>query len=102
MLDQKRDLNSTMGTCYQGEIVETFENLVKVFGQPIKYEMGDSEKVDCEWEIKTPHGVGTIYNWKNGRNYMGEDGELIEDITEWNIGGHNPETCQFIKDKLKS
>jgi hypothetical protein len=31
--------------------------------------------------------VATIYNWKNGPNYIGRG--TIEDIDEWNIGGHD-------------
>jgi hypothetical protein len=76
----------TNGTSHQGEISETFENLLKVFGTP----MGASadNKVDVEWNIMFNDGVvATIYNWKNGVAYLGSTGINPVDITNWHIGG---------------
>ena len=33
--------------------------------------------------------VATIYNWKNGKNYLGAQGLKTEDILIWNIGGES-------------
>ena len=81
--DSDIDVN---GTSYQGEISETFENLLKVFGTP----MGASadNKVDVEWNVMFNDGVvATIYNWKNGPASMGEKGTNPVDIETWHIGG---------------
>ena len=73
-------------TSLQGGIYTSYETLVGCFGEP---EEGDGYKVDAEWVITFADGVvATIYNWKNGKNYCGEDGMDVEDITDWHIGGH--------------
>lgn len=75
---------SPIGTSFQGYLLSSYENIVRVYGDPME---GDY-KTDVEWVIKWEDGlVGTIYNWKNGKNYLGEKGLEVEDITEWNIGG---------------
>ena len=75
----------TNGTCLQGEITATFKELTDLFGA---YTDADGYKVDAEWMVKFDDGtVATIYNWKNGKNYCGEDGTPVEQITEWHVGG---------------
>ena len=32
-----------------------------------------------------------IYNYKDGKNYLGEKGKNPEQITRWCVGGSNPE-----------
>ena len=73
------------GTCLQGSIKADYHNLEKLFGEPT---IGDGYKTDAEWEIEFEDGiVATIYNWKNGKNYNGENGIPITEITNWNVGG---------------
>jgi len=86
--------NETSGTCLQGRVVITYEKLKKVFGDP--HFLHEDGKVDCEWNFKFPSNATnrgnrtfTIYNWKNGINYLGKDGTPIKDIDIWNIGGFN-------------
>ena len=79
----------TGGTYLQGHIDTTYENIVSVLGK--QHHNGDDYKTDAEWNIKFEDGtIATLYNWKNGKNYCGEEGCELEDITEWNIGGHSP------------
>ena len=79
----------TGGTYLQGHIDTTYENIVSVLGK--QHHNGDDYKTDAEWNIKFKDGtIATLYNWKNGKNYCGDEGLDIEDITEWNIGGHSP------------
>jgi hypothetical protein len=74
------------GTYRIGNIQTTYARLVEKFGQPIVGEDGD--KVDAEWLIQFEDGtVATIYNWKNGKCYNGDDGLPVEEIIDWNIGG---------------
>jgi len=74
-------------TSLQGYINTSYADLVGCFGEP---QGGfDDYKCDCEWNIKFADGVVvSIYNWKNGKNYCGEDGLDLVDITDWHIGGH--------------
>ena len=71
----------------QGYIRTTYADLVACFGEP--QGSYDDYKQDVCWDIQFADGVVvTIYNWKNGKNYCGEDGLDVEDITEWHIGGY--------------
>lgn len=76
------------GTCLQGYICIPFANLVEVLGEP--HSDGDGYKVDAEWILMFDNGtVATIYNYKNGPNYCGQDGTPVDEIEDWHIGGHS-------------
>lgn len=73
------------GTCLQGEVQATYAELCDLFGS---HHDGDGYKVDAEWYVQFSDGtVATIYNWKNGKNYEGENGLPLEQIDSWHIGG---------------
>ena len=75
-------------TSLQGYINTSYDDLVACFGEPTSD--GDGYKVDAEWELTFEDGtVATIYNWKDGHNYCGEDGMPVECITDWHIGGRS-------------
>ena len=95
MKDYLKEVN---GTSLQGYVDVSYEELVRIFGKPNA--KGDCYKIDAEWEIQTPFGVATIYNYKDGKNYMGDEGVEVEEITEWHIGGHNKETAGYIVEKI--
>lgn len=67
-----------------GRLVASYDELVTIFGEPMP---GDGSKVDAEWRIQFSDGtVVTIYNWKNGRAYMGPAGLPTNLIGVWNVG----------------
>ena len=75
------------GTSFLGDIGLDYYDIVSRLGRP---QDGDGYKVDAEWNIEFDDGtVATLYNWKNGRNYCGEDGLDLHQIDEWHIGGFN-------------
>lgn len=75
------------GTCLQGEVEATYAELCDLFGS---HHDGDGYKVDAEWYVQFSDGtVATIYNWKNGKNYEGENGLPLEQIDSWHIGGNS-------------
>ena len=77
------------GTSLKGYISCDYSSLVEMFGPP--HSDGDGYKVDAEWMLEFSNGVvATIYNWKDGHNYCGEDGLPVECITDWHIGGKSP------------
>lgn len=82
------------GTSLQGYVTTDYTTLVQLFGEP--YSDCDY-KSDAEWIITTAHGVATIYNYKDGKNYLGEEGLNKEDIKEWQIGGKNTDVVSFIQ-----
>ncbi len=79
--------NYVNGASYQGNIDISYAELVETLGEPLA-EHFDDYKCDAEWVVHFGSGqVATIYNYKDGRNYMGLDGKDKEDIRDWHIGG---------------
>jgi hypothetical protein len=82
------DIN-TSGTCLQGYINAGYDEITSAFGYPLSVDFLDN-KVDAEWDIEFEDGtVATIYNWKNGKSYLGAEGLHLCDIKQWNIGGYD-------------
>ena len=76
----------TCGTHLQGEIVVTYTKLIETFGEAKGG--SDDYKTDAEWNIQFDNGdVATIYNWKNGKAYLGCEGLDLECIDMWHVGG---------------
>ena len=95
----RADSNDANGTHLQGYVQVTYRELTDVFGRP--HSDGDGYKVDAEWMIKFPDGeVATIYNWKNGPNYCGDEGIPTRDITTWHIGGNKREVTKRVAELL--
>jgi len=87
---------SVGGTCLQGYVNTTYDALVAVFGEPCE---NDGYKTDAEWNIEFDDGeVATIYNYKDGKNYLGEDGLDVKNIMDWHIGGNNAKVVEYIND----
>lgn len=87
-------VNTNM-THLQGYVDVSYHELLDKFGEPT---VGDEYKIDAEWEILFDDGkVGTIYNWKDGKNYNGASGMDVEDITDWHIGGHDNDVVGRLK-----
>ncbi len=88
------------GTCLQGEIECDYSALVAVFGEPNR--KSDGYKVDAEWLLTFDvfsgmnKDVATIYNYKTGKNYLGDDGLPVSEITDWHIGGKDPRVVSYI------
>ena len=97
------DLINISGTYYQGTISANYIDLVDTFGDPME---GDNYKTDAEWVVSFTVGdsqtvIATIYNWKNGKNYCGRDGDDVLDIREWNVGGHDPICVALVEQAMK-
>jgi len=86
----------TMGTSLQGVVRVAYQDLIKIFGEDTCF---DNYKTDAEWEIVFgDKQVATIYNYKDGRNYLGEDGMDKEDIIDWHVGGKSKEVYYRIEE----
>ena len=91
-------LKSREGTSFKGYLLANYNDLVSVFSWPITNI--DDCKIDAEWIIKTPFGIATIYNYKDGKSYLGDDGLDFINICEWHVGGKNTETYVYIKNEV--
>jgi hypothetical protein len=72
-----------------------YDTLVNVLGEPMTGEDTDEYKVDAEWHVEIHDeanghdGFVTVYNYKTGKHYLGEDGLPVEEITTWHVGGRS-------------
>lgn len=50
------------------------------------------------WEIEFEEGgeVATIYNYKTGINYLGDEGKALNEIEIWHIGGYQDKVVERI------
>ena len=89
-------------TCLQGSIFASFKELLKTFGPPhTKGRWG--RKTDVEWAFKfSDDTIATLYNWKNGRNYLGSDGLELNDIYEWKVGGRDKKAVSRLLERLSA
>jgi hypothetical protein len=77
---------SINGTCLQGYIETTYDELVKVFGKPT--ELGDY-KITVEWILQFSDGtVASIYDWKLSETPMG--------VYNWHIGGKSQHAVNLV------
>ena len=93
------------GTHLQGNVGATYQELVEVFGEPIRYDSDGTthmnNKTDAEWRISFEDGtVATIYNYKNGLNYLGAEGKRVSEISMWNVGGHSERAVFLVNEEL--
>ena len=94
-----KDFKQISGTSLKGYVYADYSTLVEVFGEPAG--CYDDYKSDCAWDLVINGTVCTIYNYKDGQNYCGEDGLLVEDITEWHIGGHSRLAEQLVEGAIE-
>jgi hypothetical protein len=87
-------------TCLQGEIHIGFYDLVDIFGDP--EDVSSTGKSDVQWSIEIDGVVATIYNWKNGPAYTGDDSIEVERIHDWNIGGHTQSAVSLVLRKVSN
>ena len=94
------DLINANGTSLQAKLHNlTYNLIVETFGEPS--DRFDDYKSDAEWIIQFDDGqVATLYNYKNGRNYMGPDAPSKYDITTWNVGGKSHEVVLRLRQLL--
>lgn len=86
-------------TSLQGYVTANYRTLVALFGKPND---GDGYKVDAEWNLQTPYGFVTIYNYKDGKNYCGKEGTATTKITDWHIGGTGTDAVPFIQSVVEA
>lgn len=93
-----------IGTHLQSELQVSYADLVKLFGEPEPHVKGDG-KTDAEWHLTFQsfgqfEEVATIYNYKDGPNYLGAEGTPVEQIRDWHIGGRRGDVVGYIASML--
>ena len=74
------------GSCRNGTLVCSYVDIVSQLGDPNIVD--DETKVDASWGVKHKDGRELyVWNYKNGKNYLGAEGLEVEDIEEWSCGG---------------
>lgn len=89
------------GTSLIGYLNMTYDEIVFIFGNPIRLKGGDN-KVEWEWVFKLNDTVLTIYNWKNGPSYTGKRTIKARDIKDWHVGGRHTYDLKILKDYICS
>lgn len=86
-----------------GSVLAHYDDIVTVYGKP--FTRLPENKIDVQWIIETKHGVATVYNYKDGIAYLGEEGKDVRVIKEWSVGAKNrlagKEVAQRIYDYVK-
>lgn len=86
--------DEAVGTSLVGHIIVDYAKLKKAFGNPTK---SDGYKSDAEWEILFEDGtIATIYNYKDGKNYLGKNGKPKTKIRDWHIGGKDEKAYENV------
>lgn len=83
--EHDRLANVINGTHGIGTILAHYDDIVAVYGKP--FTRLPENKIDVQWVIETRHGIATLYNYKDGKAYLGEKGLDIKAITQWHVGG---------------
>lgn len=79
--------NEINGTGFIGAVDASYKEICSLFGKPMHYEQ--SGKVDVMWVVKfSDDTVASIYNWKDGKAYLGDKGLSVDKIKQWHVGGH--------------
>ena len=88
------EIVSKMSGGLRGYVGIHYAKLVQLLGESAKT---DEYKTDAEWYIDFGNNlVASIYNYKNGKNYLGAEGLAKEDITTWHIGGESVEVVTLV------
>lgn len=86
------------GSFFLGKINASYNDLKKVFGNPTK---GDGHKTDAKWLVLFENKIfASIYNYKNGPNYLGERATQVDNIRNWHIGGRDKKAVNLVKKVL--
>lgn len=73
----------------------TFAELTDVLG---KSHNTDDYKSDWEWDIYFDDGRrATVYNYKDGPHYTGDDSIGPDDVAEWHIGGADTDILERLR-----
>lgn len=90
------------GTSYVGCVEASYATLVEAFGEPLDSQtLLPDGKTDVLWTILFARKrLATVYNWKDGPNYLGAKGTPIPLIRTWHVGACQKEMVRLIAEVL--
>ena len=93
------------GTSLSGYLNVSYQTLVELFGEPNA--KVDGYKTDAEWHVKVKEegdapAFATIYNYKDGKNYLGANGLNVEDIKDWHVGSKSKWTFYNLEEYVEN
>jgi hypothetical protein len=98
------DFNVITGSSLKGYLTADYKELVALFGKPHE---GDGYKVQAEWIVILSDETGeeyvaSIYDWKQGAAYWGNDGMGVppEHVTEWHVGSRSHHGATLLKEYI--
>ena len=95
---KKASQEEVIGTHLMGYIETSYARLVEEFGEP---EDGEY-KIDAMWFLKFEDGtIATIYNYKDGYNYLGIKGREVESIRDWHVGGFSKDAVERVREMIE-
>tara|TARA_R100000808_G_C2143043_1_gene150799 strand:- start:1042 stop:1320 length:279 start_codon:yes stop_codon:yes gene_type:complete len=87
------------GTFKVGDLHATIDQLIAAFGEPVDT---FDNKTDWLWSLTFPDGtIATIYNWKNGPSYTGDDSIRVFDIERWSVGGRDSRAFDLVSEAIE-
>lgn len=87
-----------VGTSLRGYLDAEYHELVERLGEPFSADDFDG-KADAVWLIECDdeeQTVATLYNYKDGRTYLGEQGTPTEELRHWHIGGKTQRAVDLV------
>lgn len=99
------DRTKIRGTNLSGYLNASYGTLVELLGEPNA--PVDGYKTDAEWHVKVKAEgeapeYATIYNYKDGKNYLGDNGLNVEHIKDWHVGSKSKFTFYNLEDYVES
>ena len=90
------------GTSLMGYVSASYDELVRLFGEPNS--SGDEYKVDVEWMMLINGEPVTIYNYKDGPNYLGKTARHPKywGSYDWHIGGKKKHVVDMVEELLQT
>ena len=99
------DRSKIRGTSLSGYLNTSYATLVELLGEPNA--PVDEYKTDAEWHVKVKEegdapAYATIYNYKDGKNYLGANGLNVEDIKDWHVGSKSKWTFYNLEEYIET
>ena len=99
------DRSKIRGTSLSGYLNTSYATLVELLGEPNA--PVDGYKTDAEWHVKVKEegdapAYAAIYNYKDGKNYLGAEGLNVEHIKHWHVGSKSKWTFYNLEDYIET